>query len=130
AWHWVLGILSFHERCIYVYDSMRGALHDATVFKEVDTYATVLPYFMHVVDFYNKTSDINLDGGPYRGKNMLDPFQVILVDDLPSQQDTDCGVYMVSFAEYFIEGRDITDYQLDAIQLRNRLGVLLWNYGR
>lgn len=37
---------------------------------------------------------------------------------------------MVSFAEYFIEGRDITDYQLDAIQLRNRLGVLLWNYGR
>lgn len=66
----------------------RGALHDATVYKEVETYATVLPYFMHVVDFYNKRSDINLDGGPYHGKNKLDHFEVILVDDLPSQQDT------------------------------------------
>ncbi|MCD7462695.1 hypothetical protein HAX54_049127, partial [Datura stramonium] len=26
--HWVLAVLSFRDRCIYVYDSLRSAGHD------------------------------------------------------------------------------------------------------
>ncbi|PHU25154.1 hypothetical protein BC332_03486 [Capsicum chinense] len=33
--HWVLAVLSFNQRCIYVYDSMSSAGHDSAVLAEV-----------------------------------------------------------------------------------------------
>ncbi|OIT30885.1 hypothetical protein A4A49_17658 [Nicotiana attenuata] len=42
----------------------------------------------------------------------------------------DCGVYVASFAEFFIEGLEIPIDKFDAKGYRNRLGATLWQYGK
>ncbi|PHU23455.1 hypothetical protein BC332_08562 [Capsicum chinense] len=41
--HWVLAVISFNDRCIYVYDSLSSVGHDAGVLAEVEKLAEVIP---------------------------------------------------------------------------------------
>ena len=84
--HWVLVHLSFKDRCLYVYDSMRGATHDRGVLEILDCYNILLPLFLDVVDFGSKRTDLDVTSGPYASKKLTDPFSVCWVDNLPSQE--------------------------------------------
>ncbi|OIT20092.1 hypothetical protein A4A49_39875, partial [Nicotiana attenuata] len=56
---------------------------------------------------YRKRHDIDLTNIPYSDRPLADPLDIHLVDDLPQQEHADCGVYVASFAEYFIHQRSI-----------------------
>ena len=45
--HWVLIVVSINERCIHVYDSLRGSsLHDSSVSNEIKKYAQLIPMYL------------------------------------------------------------------------------------
>ncbi|KAM3283198.1 hypothetical protein P3S67_026843 [Capsicum chacoense] len=128
--HWILAILSFKDRIIYVYDSMRGARHDAKIRSAVEPFAIVIPYFLSSTDFYRKKQDLNVNQPHYSDKSPLQPLDIQFVDGLPIQYAADCGIYLVSFAEYFIHNIQIPRDDFNVCQHRHRLACLLWKYGR
>nr|XP_018632936.1 uncharacterized protein LOC108948371 [Nicotiana tomentosiformis] len=108
---------------------MRGARHDAKTREAVEPYAVLIARFLASTSFYRKRHDIDLTNELYRDRPLADPLAIHMVDDLPQQEDADCGVYVASFAEYFIHQRSIPA-DFDAEQHRKRFGTLLWDYGR
>ncbi|KAF3642811.1 hypothetical protein FXO38_15823 [Capsicum annuum] len=61
--HWVLVVLSFNNRFIYVYDSLSSAGHDSAVLPEVEKLAEVIPYCLSAYKFYEKKG-IDIDNHP------------------------------------------------------------------
>ncbi|KAF3683915.1 hypothetical protein FXO37_01609 [Capsicum annuum] len=59
-----------------------------------------------------------------------DSFDIRMVDGLPTQKNTDCGIFVTVFAEYMIEGIQIPASVDDIDSIRSRYGVLLWQYGK
>ncbi|OIT07973.1 hypothetical protein A4A49_62930 [Nicotiana attenuata] len=87
AWHWVLGVLSLHDGCIYVYDSIRSSRHDDVVHKALNSFAVMIPLLLNTTTFYEQRSDIALNKSHYLEKRDLsDPFAVISADNLPQQE--------------------------------------------
>ncbi|OIT00494.1 hypothetical protein A4A49_51758 [Nicotiana attenuata] len=82
------------------------------------------------IEFYNQRSDIVVENGLHMGKNLTDPFEIELITNLPTQQNSDCGVYVACFAEYIIEDLPIPVANFDVDGLRAMFGILLWHYGR
>ncbi|PHU00481.1 hypothetical protein BC332_30268 [Capsicum chinense] len=83
--HWVLVVLSFSERYIFIYDSYEFFDHYAVVLAEIEKLAKIIPLCLKACNFY-KNKDIDLDNHPrYKDKDMLDLFDVLFVDDLPQQ---------------------------------------------
>ncbi|PHT60634.1 hypothetical protein CQW23_02997 [Capsicum baccatum] len=52
--HWVLGVLSFSERCIFLYDSYESSGHYLAVLTEIEKLAEIIPLFFQDCDFYDK----------------------------------------------------------------------------
>ncbi|XP_019242412.1 PREDICTED: uncharacterized protein LOC109222521, partial [Nicotiana attenuata] len=129
-WHWIMVVISFKDRCIYVYDSMRGgAAYQAKVHKTMAKYSVLLPHFFVHTHFYLNKKDINWRTGVYKSKDLITLFAVKLVEGLPQQVEVDCVVFATSFAEYFIEGKTPLK-QYNAYAHRRRFGALLWDYAR
>ncbi|KAM6542224.1 hypothetical protein CsatB_006671 [Cannabis sativa] len=59
----------------------------------------------------------------------MEPFPIVAVDGLPEQVTADCGVFVASFAEYFIDGKPIPSSDFDVEIHRDRLAVLFYQYG-
>ncbi|PHT31801.1 hypothetical protein CQW23_28138 [Capsicum baccatum] len=83
--HWVLVVLSFSERYIFIYNSYEFSDHYAVVIVEIEKLAKIIPLCLKACNFY-KNKDIDLDNhSRYKDKDMLDLFDVLFVDDLPQQ---------------------------------------------
>ncbi|OIT25191.1 hypothetical protein A4A49_59211, partial [Nicotiana attenuata] len=127
-WHWIMVVMSFKDRYIYVYNSMRGgAAHQEKVHKTMDKYSVLLPHFFVRMHFYLNKKDINWRTGVYKSKDLITPFDVKLVKGLPQQVEADCGVFAASFAKYFIEGKK-PPKKFNAYAHRHIFGALLWDY--
>ncbi|OIT32908.1 hypothetical protein A4A49_58390 [Nicotiana attenuata] len=87
-WHWILGCVSFHKRCFYVYDSLRSRKHKKAIQKMAEAYAVLIPLFLVSIEFYNQRSDIVVENGLHMGKNLTDPFEIELITNLPTQQNS------------------------------------------
>ncbi|XP_075074748.1 uncharacterized protein LOC142162309 [Nicotiana tabacum] len=129
-WHWILGCVSFHKRCFYVYDSLRSRKHKKAIQKVAEAYAVLIPLFLVSIEFYNQRSDIVVENGLHMGNKFTDPFEIELITNLSTQQNSYCGVYVACFAEYIIEDLPIPVANFDVDGLRARFGILLWHYGR
>ncbi|XP_070024914.1 uncharacterized protein [Nicotiana sylvestris] len=129
-WHWILGCVSFHKRCFYVYDSLRSRKHKKAIQKVEESYVVLIPLFLVSIEFYNQRSDIVVENGLHMGKKLTDPFEIELITNLSTQQNSDCRVYIAYFAEYIIEDLPIPVTNFDVDGLRARFGKLLWHYGR
>ncbi|XP_070011939.1 uncharacterized protein [Nicotiana sylvestris] len=129
-WHWILGCVSFHKRCFYVYDSLHSRKHKKAIQKVAETYVVLIPLFLVSIEFYNQRTDIVVENGLHMEKKLTDPFEIELITNLPTQQNSDCGVYVACFAEYTIEDLPIPVANFDVDGLRARFGILLWHYGR
>ncbi|XP_019231911.1 PREDICTED: uncharacterized protein LOC109212695 [Nicotiana attenuata] len=112
-WHWLL-----------------GRKHKKAIQKVAEAYAVLIPLFLVSIEFYNQKSDIVVQNGLHMGKELTDPFEIELITNLPTQQNSDCGVYVACFAEYIIEDLPILVANFDVDGLRARFGILLWHYGR
>ncbi|OIS96901.1 hypothetical protein A4A49_60743, partial [Nicotiana attenuata] len=128
--YWVLEIMSFKERCIFLYDSKEDASHKSRIRKVVDAYAVIIPYFLCALGFYGKRNDIELNKGSYKDKTKEEPFDVVMIDGLPVQQDAESGVLVAMFAESFICGQSVIKNMCDITAQRIRFASLLWSYGR
>ncbi|XP_060182576.1 uncharacterized protein LOC132612297 [Lycium barbarum] len=128
--HWLLVLLSFKDRRLYVYNSYQLAGHNAVVRNEIKKLATLLPHFLHLAGFYVNQKSIDLVKDPaYADKGQIDIFEVVYVDNLPHQTagSTDCGVFVAAYAEYLTSGERIPDV-IDAHMQRMRYSALLWDY--
>ncbi|PHT47873.1 hypothetical protein CQW23_12081 [Capsicum baccatum] len=129
--HWVLVVLSFSERCIFLFDSYESSSHCAIVLAEIEKIAKIISLCLQAFDFYVKKG-IDLQNHPrYKDKESLDMFDVLFEDDLPQQpsESLDCGVFMVMYAEYLSYGHKVIATEFDPNALRTRYAALLWDYG-
>ncbi|KAG5580876.1 hypothetical protein H5410_051503 [Solanum commersonii] len=108
---WVMTRLSFKDRLIYVYDSMSDAVFRANIHRSIDAYRFSIPLFLLILV-------------------LVDPFNVMMIKDLPSQEVADRGIYVALFAERFICGSNVVDNECDVNTHRIKFGSLLWKYGK
>uniref|UniRef100_A0A3Q7E9Y8 Ubiquitin-like protease family profile domain-containing protein n=1 Tax=Solanum lycopersicum TaxID=4081 RepID=A0A3Q7E9Y8_SOLLC len=105
--HWVLIVVSFNERCIHVYDSLRGgSLHNSSVSNEIKKYAQLIPMYLSKSGFYRKKS-INISSYPkYKSHSEVDSFEIIHVNDITQQHEgsLDCGLYVAAYADHISKG--------------------------
>ncbi|KAF4375678.1 hypothetical protein F8388_014400 [Cannabis sativa] len=128
--HWILGRLNIEERRMYMYNSLSTAMKDSAAIKACQPFAVLLPHFFALFDEFKK------ENKPV----CLDPFEVVKVDGLPQQTSnfsdvvfwlfsSDCGCFVASFAEYFIDMKPIPPI-FDVEKYRDRLAVLFYKYAR
>ncbi|KAM6571924.1 uncharacterized protein LOC115699154 isoform X1 [Cannabis sativa] len=60
--------------------------------------------------------------------NPVAPFPIVNAEVLPEQVDNDCGAFVATFVEYFIEGKNIPA-DFDVEEYRLRLSVLPYKFG-
>ncbi|PHT30208.1 hypothetical protein CQW23_30193 [Capsicum baccatum] len=129
--HWVLTILSFNDRCLYVYDSYRSASHNASMADEMRNLSELIPTYLANSNFYKK-KNIDFSTHPrYIGREKKSLLDVVYVDDLPQQsvESLNCGVYVVAYTEYISHEKSILPGFFDVEALRTRYLALLWRYG-
>ncbi|PHT38227.1 hypothetical protein CQW23_21800 [Capsicum baccatum] len=81
--HWVLTVLSFSERCIFLYDSYESSSHYPVVLAEIRKLAEIIPLCLQDCDFFDRKG-IDLQNHPrYKDKDSLDLFDVLFEDNLP-----------------------------------------------
>ncbi|PHU17505.1 hypothetical protein BC332_13200 [Capsicum chinense] len=91
--HWVLVVVSFLDRSLYIYDSYNSTIHDVCVKTEVQKFTEVIPSSLLNVDFYKKKINIDWQCHPkYRNKDETEPFKVIFVNDIPQQRSSSMDV--------------------------------------
>ncbi|PHU20522.1 hypothetical protein BC332_11673 [Capsicum chinense] len=66
--------------------------------KVVSAYSELKPYLLSFIDFWDKRSDEIAAAVS---------FDIRMVDRLPTQKNTDCGVFVAAFTEYMIESVQI-----------------------
>ncbi|KAM3337927.1 hypothetical protein P3S68_032252 [Capsicum galapagoense] len=104
-----------------MYDSMHGARHAVRVQKSVAIYLELIPHFLSCIGFWESRSD---------ELPVANSFDIHIVDGLSTQSNTDCGVFIVAFAQYLLDGLEISNHLDDIDSIRIWYGVLLWNYGK
>ncbi|KAG5609827.1 hypothetical protein H5410_021108 [Solanum commersonii] len=111
--HWVLIVVSFNERYIMVYDSLRDSIHDSHVLNEIKKICTTYTH------------------SKYRLHTNFDSFEIVYMSDIPHQPQgsLDCGVYNSTYAEFLSNGNGILAGPFDPDLMRSSYATLLWNYG-
>ncbi|KAF4360762.1 hypothetical protein G4B88_007828 [Cannabis sativa] len=117
--HRILGRLNIEERRMYMYNSLSTAMKDIAAIKACQPFAVLFPHFFALFDEFKKESK----------PVCLDPFEVVKVDGLPQQTSNDCGCFVASFAEYFIDMKPIPPI-FDVEKHCDRLAVLFYKYAR
>ncbi|PHU03379.1 hypothetical protein BC332_28630 [Capsicum chinense] len=128
--HWVLAVLSFSKRCIFLYDLYESSGHYPVVLYQIKKLAEIIPLCLQACDLYNKKG-IGLQNHPrYKDKDYSDLFDVIFKENLPQQPigSLDCGVFMVTYMECLSFGHKVFATEFDPNALHTRYAALLWDY--
>ncbi|XP_062080672.1 uncharacterized protein LOC133785456 [Humulus lupulus] len=125
--HWLLAILSFKDRLIHVYNTFSCDRKDHVALLTIEPFCVLLPTYLSIIGFYERT-DIDFSSKPYVGRPQAGSFEVVMDDDIPSGSPIDSAIYMFSFAEYFIGGKEIPRCDFDVECHRSRLAYLLYSY--
>ncbi|XP_070035556.1 uncharacterized protein [Nicotiana tomentosiformis] len=80
-WHRILARLSFKDLRIYIYDSMSGVRQNSAVQRLVEPYSVLFPYFLYRIGFWDTKEN-------HMGIPAIDPFEIHVVDELPTQDNT------------------------------------------
>ncbi|XP_060968049.1 uncharacterized protein LOC133035792 [Cannabis sativa] len=119
--HWICGRLNIAERRIYLYNSLRSGRYMTAAKEACKPFSVILPYYFSMLDFKGLRNEAKF--------STMEPFPIVAVDGLPEQVTADCGVFVASFAEYFIDGKPIPSSGFDVEIHRDRLAVLFYQYG-
>ncbi|PHT43161.1 hypothetical protein CQW23_17186 [Capsicum baccatum] len=83
--HWVLVVLSFSERFIFLYDSYESSGHYPAILAEIKKLAVIIPLCRQQFDFHVKKG-INVENYPrYKDNDSSDMFDVLFQENLPQQ---------------------------------------------
>ncbi|XP_062103306.1 uncharacterized protein LOC133814352 [Humulus lupulus] len=127
--HWLLCRLSLKDRSMYVYNTLTCDNKDHIALKAVESFRILLPHYLYITGFYDRT-DIDFSSEAYAGKSTSSAFDVVLDDDLPCGLSCDSGIHMFSFAEYFVQDKDIPTSTFDVETHRSRLAFLFYSYAK
>ncbi|KAM6548018.1 hypothetical protein CsatB_019694 [Cannabis sativa] len=119
--HWICGRLNIVDRRIYLYNSLRSGRYMTAAKEACKPFSVILPYYFSMLDFKGLRNEAKF--------STMEPFPIVVVDGLPEQVTADCGVFVASFAEYFIDGKPIPSSGFDVEIHRDRLAVLFYQYG-
>ncbi|KAF4347747.1 hypothetical protein G4B88_000009 [Cannabis sativa] len=119
--HWICGRLNIAERRIYLYNSLRSGRYMTAAKEACKPFSVILPYYFSMLDFKGLRNEAKF--------STMEPFPIVAIDGLPEQVTADCGVFVASFAEYFIDGKPIPSSDFDVEIHRDRLAVLFHQYG-
>ncbi|XP_055960145.1 uncharacterized protein LOC126661966 [Mercurialis annua] len=128
--HWILLALNLRFRRLTVMNSLRtpSSVNAARVIAIY--YATVLPYFLDMLDVFKLNSVCDMSSPFYISQGSTDALDVLFDDCLPLQVYKDCGFFVYSFAEYVAYGKEddmVNEYCIN--DHRRRLAFGLYNYG-
>ncbi|PHU16053.1 hypothetical protein BC332_17258 [Capsicum chinense] len=95
--HWALLILSFSERCIFLYDSYESFGHYSVVLDVIKKLAAIIPLYLEYCDFYVKKGIHVEHHSKYKDKDSSDMFDVLFQESLPQQSSgsLDCDPYKI-----------------------------------
>ncbi|KAF4394632.1 hypothetical protein G4B88_009882 [Cannabis sativa] len=119
--HWICGRLNIAERRIYLYNSLRSRRYMTAAKEACKPFSVILPYYFSMLDFKGLRNEAKF--------STMEPFPIVAVDGLPEQVTADCGVFVASFAEYFIDGKPIPSSDFDVEIHHDCLAVLFYQYG-
>ncbi|KAM6582808.1 hypothetical protein CsatB_009810 [Cannabis sativa] len=119
--HWICGRLNIVDRRIYLYNSLRSGRYMTAAKEACKPFSVILPYYFSMLDFKGLRNEAKF--------STMEPFPIVDVDGLPEQVTADCGIFVASFAEYFIDGKPIPSSGFDVEIHRDRLAVLFYQYG-
>ncbi|KAM3320721.1 hypothetical protein P3S67_007923 [Capsicum chacoense] len=127
--HWVLAVIVLKERCIRVYDSMKGHRGHADEIKKL---AEMLSTYLTIFDFFEKKDRTDwslLDA--YKEKSNQHAFDIHIVEGIVQQSsDTlDCGLFVATYAEFLSDRHQIPSLEFDLKKHCTRYASLLWDYG-
>ncbi|KAF4348953.1 hypothetical protein F8388_019128 [Cannabis sativa] len=117
----ICGRLNIAERRIYLYNSLRSGRYMTAAKEACKPFSVILPYYFSMLDFKGLRNEAKF--------STMEQFPIVAVDGLPEQVTADCGVFVASFAEYFIDGKPIPSSDFDVEIHRDRLAVLFYQYG-
>ena len=119
--HWILAEVDFVEKKIIVYDSKKSFIRSGKKFiKFMELLSTLLPLLLHAIDFFSKRPEIH-------HREDMTPWVVERCENVPQQEKSDCGVFVIKFAEYLIHGESIDTVQAEkAKYFRQQLCLNLW----
>ncbi|KAF1001554.1 hypothetical protein AG4045_016316 [Apium graveolens] len=83
---------------------------------------------MRITGFYER-DDIDFSSKAYLNKSDVDPLGLVLNHNCVKSSFIDSGIYMVSFAEYLADKKEIPQADLDIGAHRSRLAFLFYSYG-
>jgi hypothetical protein len=83
--HWIMCIFDIRLRCLKVCNSMRFGRYKNSE-KLVRAFAVMLPILLSHVNFYDQRKDIDKSTGFFQGKSETDPLEIVIVQDLPQQE--------------------------------------------
>ncbi|KAM3319358.1 hypothetical protein P3S67_006558 [Capsicum chacoense] len=129
SFHWVLAVVVLKERCIRVYDLMKGHRGHAEEIKEL---AEMLSTYLTISDFFEKKGRTDwslLDA--YKEKTDQHAFTVHIVDGIVQQSSgsLDCGLFVAAYATILSVRHQIPSSKFDPKKHRTRYASLLWDYG-
>ncbi|KAF4369303.1 hypothetical protein G4B88_009686 [Cannabis sativa] len=119
--HWNCGHLNIVDRQIYLYNSLRSGRYMTAAKEACKPFSVILPYYFSMLYFKGLRNEAKF--------STMEPFPIVGVDGLLKQVTADCGVFVASFAEYFIDGKPIPSSGFDVEIHRDRLAVLFYQYG-
>ncbi|KAM6587343.1 hypothetical protein CsatA_009948 [Cannabis sativa] len=119
--HWICGRLNIVDRRIYLYNSLHSGRYMTAAKEACKPFSVILPYYFSMLDFKGLRNETKF--------STMEPFPIVAVDGLPEQVTADCGVFVASFAEYFIDGKPIPSSDFDVEIHCDRLAVLFYQYG-
>ncbi|KAL1804884.1 hypothetical protein ACET3Z_027952 [Daucus carota] len=81
-----------------------------------------------LANFYER-DDIDFTSKAYLNKSDVDPLGLVLHHEYVKSSSIDSGIYMVTFAEYLADKKEIPQGDLDIGAHRSRLSFLFYSYG-
>ncbi|KAM6542574.1 hypothetical protein CsatB_007021 [Cannabis sativa] len=129
--HWILCILDIKMRCLKVLNSMRFGRYKNNSESFFRAFAVIIPILLSHVNFYEGRKDIDRSSKHWQGKKDTDAFDIVVVDNLPQQEDSDCGVFIIKYAHFFMHGLiDKIPKKLDIAFTRKKLCVDLFVHAK
>ncbi|CAI9765830.1 unnamed protein product [Fraxinus pennsylvanica] len=121
--HWILGQFDIKRRFLNVYNPNRLTISDRMVFSDIEAFAYVLPCLMFKINAWQAS--------PADRIGLVTPLDVNIITDIPQNDNgQDCGLYVIRFAEYIINGvTDKASWMLDPIKYRTSLASQLLKHG-